>query len=495
MIHLPTSPDRDTPPLHCRPGVVCATRRLLAVLVLVLVLAASAVPGAARAAEPVDLAQALALASQRSGKLGAAAAAAAQSQAQAQAVQGLGGPVLALSALGYSFERRQSISLQPYANNINGLINGLPIPPSLLPLPIDIPPVPDSVSLNLRKTGAAGFVNGLLPLYTGGRIAGVREVAAGRAAEASANQTQDRDEVQATLVQRYFGVQLAARVAAVREATRLGIAEHQRSARRLEAAGLIARVERLQADVAYEGAVREASKAQHDLALAQRALAAMVGDDSATAPLATPLFVDTRPLPPLADYLQRGAAAHPGLAVVRAKRAQALALAKVEEGAHKPSVMAFGVVEARGGASRPDWMMGVSANWVLIDGIDRDAVARSGQAAERRVDEAERQTRQDIALLVERNYRNVDQASVKYLSLRADDALAQELLRLRRKSLAEGLGTAVDLIDAQLNLAKVQTEQAAAAFEYSQSVAALLASVGELDQLPLWAARADIQHR
>jgi outer membrane protein TolC len=84
---------------------------------------------------------------------------------------------------------------------------------------------------------------------------------------------------------------------------------------------------------------------------------------------------------------------------------------------------------------------------------------------------------------------------VKYLSLRADEELAAEYLRLRVKSLAAGLGTAVEVIDAQLNLAKVQAEQTGAAYEYDMALAALLASTGELDQFSRWAMRADILHR
>jgi outer membrane protein TolC len=453
--------------------------------------------GAASAAEPLDLAQAIARASQHSGKLGGAQAAIEQAQAQVEAAQGLGGPVLALSALGYSFDRTQSVSLQPFAGQINGLINGLPIPPGLLPIPIDIPSIPDSVNLRLRKTGAAGFVNGLLPLYTGGRIEGVRHVAVGRAAEAVANGQQEGDEVLATLLQRYFGVQAAARLAAVREAALAGVASHLETAKRLEAAGLIARVERLQADVAFANAGRDVAKARHDLALAQRALASMldltVSASAPDLPLATPLFVDSQPLPPLDGYIARSLDAHPGLAVVRAKRAQASALGEIEHGVHKPSVFAFGVVEPH--KLRPDWMLGVAFNWVLVDGIDRDALQRSTLASERRVDASERQARADIALLVERNYRNVDQARVRFLSLRADDELAREMLRLRQKGLNAGTSTSLDLIDAQLNLAKVQAEQAGAAFDYSQALAALLGATGDLGQFAQRAASADIQLR
>lgn len=463
------------------PGYLMPTLLALAISTL------ATLAGSAIAVEPLSVSQALDLATQRSGKLGGAKAAVEQAQAQVEATQGLGGPILAVAALGYSLDRTQSINLQPYASNINNMVGSLPISTHIP----TIPTVPDSTSLRLRKSGTATFVNGLLPLYTGGRIEGMRGVVVGRAAEAVANEVQDRDDVRSTLLQRYFAVQALARVSAVRESARLAIAKHLEQARRMEAAGLIAKVDRMQAEVAHDGALRDASKARHELALARRGLAAMVDEQAVSASLVTPLFVDTRELPPLETYLNSGQSTHPGLAVVRAKRAQTTAANMIEDGVHMPSVFAFGVVEPH--SDRPDWMVGIAVNWVLVDGIDRAAVLRSGHAAERRVDEAERQARQDIALLVEHNYRNLDQAKVRFLSLRADDALAVEYLRLRGRSLSEGLGTTLDLIDAQLNLAKVQAEQASAAYEYSQALAALLASVGEIDQFSAWAARADIK--
>lgn len=472
-----------------------ALKRVAAAFLLGLVPAFGCISAAV---EPLDVAQALALAAQRSGKLGASTAAVAQTREQVEANQGLGGPIVSVSTVGYSFDRTQGISL----SSVNTMVAGIH-------LPIELPTLPDSVDLRVRKSGFSVGVNAVWPLYTGGRIEGVKDVLSGRAAEAVATEVQDRDEVQATLLQRYFGVQASARVAAVREAARLGIAEHLASARRLEQAGLIARVERLQADVAYESAVREASKAQHELALAQRALASMLGDAPAAGPqapavasaqaatqapsLTTPLFVDTRPLEPLGVYLVRGDAAHPSLAVVGAKRQQVLAANRIEDSVRLPSVLAFGRADPREG--RPNWIAGVALNWVLYEGIDRKSVVRAGHAAERRVDEIERQARLDIGLLVERNYRNVDQAKVRFLSLRADETLAREVLRLRQQGLKEGVSTSLDLIDAQLNLAKVQAEQAGAAFEYSQAVAALLAAVGDLDQFAQWAVRADIQLR
>ena len=71
--------------------------------------------------------------------------------------------------------------------------------------------------------------------------------------------------------------------------------------------------------------------------------------------------------------------------------------------------------------------------------------------------------------------------------------LAQEVLRLRQAGLREGTSTPLDLIDAQVNLAKVQTEQAQAANDYVTALAQLLESSGQSDEFPAYMARADVK--
>ena len=53
--------------------------------------------------------------------------------------------------------------------------------------------------------------------------------------------------------------------------------------------------------------------------------------------------------------------------------------------------------------------------------------------------------------------------------------------------------TASELIDAELNLARVQTERAQTAHQYVQALAALLESTGQAGEFERYMAQADIQ--
>lgn len=117
-------------------------------------------------------------------------------------------------------------------------------------------------------------------------------------------------------------------------------------------------------------------------------------------------------------------------------------------------------------------------------------------ASQKQVEQAERtgaQARSDISLLVERNWRALDNARRQYLEMQASVELAREVLKLRTSGLREGTSTTLDLIDAETNQAKVLTERAQAANEYVQALAQLLESAGLSDRFSDYIARADVK--
>lgn len=205
----------------------------------------------------------------------------------------------------------------------------------------------------------------------------------------------------------------------------------------------------------------------------------------------SPLFVSTQPLPALETFQAAAWERHPGLDKVAAKRMQAQALHGASEALRKPQVLAFGTREVNT-EGKPNWAAGMAVRWTLWDSVDRDKLAAAGQRAIEQAELTDAQVRSDIALLVEKNWLAVEQARTAYLGSQAQEDLARELLRLRSAGLKAGTSTSLELIDAQLNLAKVQTERAVAANDYVQALAALLESTGQSQDFDHYLSRADI---
>jgi outer membrane protein TolC len=252
---------------------------------------------------------------------------------------------------------------------------------------------------------------------------------------------------------------------------------------------VIARIERLQARAALEDARRQARKARDEAELAAAALARTVKASARVRPT-SPLFVLTEPVEPLPHFVDAALAHHPGLAKINAKKGQAEQLHAAQEALRQPQVFAFGQRELKTGRSA-DWVAGVGVRWTLFDPLDRKTLAESSL---RSIDQAQslyEQARSDIELLVEKRWMALEQARQAFWSQQPALEVADEVLRLRQVGLREGTSTTQELIDAQLNQAKVQTERAQAAYEYIKALAELLEASGQGDAFERYMARAN----
>lgn len=405
-----------------------------------------------------------------------------------RAIERLGGPSVGLTAAAYAYNASLDLDLDPLGQALPGIAAQLP--PALGGAVAQLPHLPASYTLNRQKTNATASVSAVWPIYMGGAAEAARGLADARTREAQADSVRVGDELTTLLVQRYFGAQLANHAATLREAALRSIEQHDAAAQKMLDAGVIAKVERLQASSALEDARKNAQKARDDADLAATALTRTTRADEPVQPT-SPLFVISQPAPPLPYFVDAALAQHPGLAKVAAKKAQATQLHNAQEALRRPQVFAFGQREIKSGHA--DWAAGIAVRWTLWDSIDRNALSASSQAQIDQADRTDAQARSDIALLVESNWLALEQARRQYFAQQAGVDLAAEVLRLREVGLREGTSTTLDLMDAQLNQAKVQTERAQAAYAYVLALAALLESSGESNAFATYMARADVK--
>ena len=439
-------------------------------------------------AAPLGFDAALQQMQQRSDQLAASRSAIESAQLRRDAMQRLGGPVVNLTGAAYAYNANLDVDLNPLNRARPGVLSQLP--PQLLAPLAQLPHLPSSYTLNRHKSDTTASVSAVWPIYMGGASDAARGLLEAQTHEAEADAAKTGHEATTLLVQRYFGAQLAQRAAVLREAALATIEQHDAAAQKMLDAGVIARVERLQARSALEEARRNARKARDDAELAATALTRTLKASDRVTPT-SPLFVLAEPLPPLPQFIDTALARHPGLDKVAAKKEQATQLHAAQEALRKPQVFAFGQRQLKTGKDA-DWVAGLGVRWTLWDSIDRNALAASSQ---RQIEQAERtgeQARSDIALLVEKRWLGVEQARRQFLAQAPGLELADEVLRLRTSGLKAGTSTTLDLIDAQVNLAKAQTERAQAAHDYVKALADLLESCGLSDEFGSYMARADV---
>lgn len=450
----------------------------------------------AQTATPLDFNAARERMRQQSDKLAAAEAGLESSRLQSRALSGLGGPSVRLSAGAGRYHFHTDLDIRGLKQTVS---SGLDDDFGALPLPVPLPPVsqwplyqsiPNSIPIEREDNFHTQTISALWPIYTGGLTTAVKRFSGAQAAESAADTDTAAHELDSLLVQRYFSAQLARRAANLRGQVLQVVGEHDHAAQRMMEEGLIARVERLQAQVKLEDARREALKADGDAELAEVALQRLL---KASVPLraSTPLFVNTRPVEPLAHFQTLALAHHPGLAKIAAKRAQAEQLHAVSASRLKPVVGLYGARQLQSG-SEASWVAGVQASWTLWSSVDRRGMLASSEQRLLQVDYSDAEARNNIELLVEKNWRALEDARRQYLATLPGVELAGEVLRLRKSGLREGTSTTLDLIDAEVNFGKLETERAKAANDYAQALAALLESAGVTERFASYMRRADV---
>ena len=334
--------------------------------------------------------------------------------------------------------------------------------------------IPDTYDLKRSGSTTGAGLGVVWPIYTAGRTAALTGASTARTQEAVADSILDTNELYNTLVERYFKAQLAIIAAYLRDDAYDTVQQVDHMAQRLLEEGFISRVDRLEAQSALADAKSESVNANNDARLAMMALQRLLRTDYRIKP-STPLFVSSRPLPDVNYFQDLALNNHPGLQKVAAKRAQAQQLHALSDTGYKPTVMLYGYSQVE---KDPSWVAGISASWKLWGGLDKKASLASSTAKIRQADLSEIEVSDNLLLLVEKNWHDVNNAQSRYQALQSNVDLAAEVLRLRQLGLQEGLNTPIDVVQAQTQYLKARTEQAQAANTYVQSLAALMQSCG-----------------
>ncbi|WP_305404200.1 TolC family protein [Photobacterium leiognathi] len=327
-------------------------------------------------------------------------------------------------------------------------------------------------------------VRAIWPIFTGGRISAAQDIAQGKTQEAKYMLAMMQQAKFEDLSRFYFGVVLAEKVVETRKEVEAGLKRHYEHALKLQQQGQIAKVERLQAESAYDKAKVDTQKSVRDLEIAQVALTKLLQQSSTTVPT-TKLFINSS-LPPMSSFINKTLASYPGLHILDAKRKQADGLIDVEKGKYYPEVYLYGdynLYESDSLAAKmaPDWAVGIGVSVPLIDSSGRTGKVKAAHSMVTQVNHLRAQAEQDLSVLVEKTYREANQALEEYNGLKSSLALAKENIRLREKAFSQGLSTSLDVVDAELYLSAVKTQRLAAAYQYVMCLTRLLAISGEMN--------------
>ena len=286
---------------------------------------------------------------------------------------------------------------------------------------------------------------------------------------------------------------LATQVVRVRTQVADGIRRHLNDAIALEEQGMLAKAERLYVEFKMTEAERELKNAQLQLETIKDALNNTLASDNADYVPVTNMFV-VQQIEDVEYYKSLAANHNPLLNQVTLKRQLAEEGVRLQRSDYFPQVVAMGggsVYNYQVTDMLPRWAVGVGVSFKIFDGLNREYKYSAAKQTVRRVEQLETKARSDISILVEKLYNQLENYYNQFESVESSIDFAEEYLRAKNVAFINGMSSASDLIDAELNLAKVRTERIQMAFSYDVALAQLLEAAGVSDEFTSYARRID----
>ena len=143
-----------------------------------------------------------------------------------------------------------------------------------------------------------------------------------------------------------------------------------------------------------------------------------------------------------------------------------------------PDITAGGFYGATRGDLNEAWEVNLNLNWTIFDGGNRIARYREARANLEAAQERVKASALDISREVEQSVNNVIEADERIQAAQVAVASAQENFRLAQGRFDAGVGTILELTDAQLALTQAQNTEAQALADYRIALARLDRAVG-----------------
>ena len=336
--------------------------------------------------------------------------------------------------------------------------------------------VQDDVFFNARVTV-------VWPIFTGFKIYSAYDAAKENVNARKAEFDMAQNTVLMDVATKYFTLRLAEELTVLRETTMKNLEGHLERSKKLEEGGQISKAERLRAEVALAEAENAYEDALRDQSLARMALASLLHTDTsitATTPVEAPELIRS-----MDEFKQLAREKHPGLRQLRTERKRSHDAVSAARADWYPTVALFGYRELYTKdltILEPEWAVGAKAQWDLpfLGGAESRAKVSSAKAMERSLSSKEEQTLDNINLLVEKRWRELEHAKGRLASLVKTRELADEALRSQTRAYEAGLATGLDVVDAELALARLQVGDLKAHFDAVVAWLGLLEAAGEV---------------
>ncbi len=341
-----------------------------------------------------------------------------------------------------------------------------------------IPSFTDELKKQDFKTAT---ITAVQPIFTGGKILAAKKYASDELEASQIELDKTKDEVIKETVTNFLTVVLLTDIVKTRINILNGMNKHEARAERLLQEGIIANFNAMRAKVAVADAERNLFDDKNKLDLAKSALRISLGIPDDAPIQITDSLVYSDALSGFNSYLDRAMESQPVLKIIALKKDAAHQKLNSERANFLPQAGLFGKYEMYPqylSALEPRWAVGLQISFNIFNGFRDYASLQSASHLEDEVGYLKAEAERNIRLLINKNFKDAENSRERYLKTKTSIALAEENVRLNEKRFETGLGTSLEVIDAELTLEQNEIASRLSLYNYYKSLAALNINAG-----------------
>lgn len=335
-------------------------------------------------------------------------------------------------------------------------------------------------SVNLTSEDINNNVRMSWQLYTGGRVENQIEQAKLGLTSADLNIDKAKQQLTLDTTTAYYNVLQAANMVDVGRETVDNLKEHQKVVEAKYEAGVVAKSDVLRADVELTNAEQNLIKYENQHALAISSLNNLMNADPNTEVQLTDELKYTPDTKTLEESIALAKANRPDIAQADMAVRSADTGIKIAEGGKLPTVSlsASSGWEDRILPTGDNWSVGVSASWNIFDaGVTNSKIKQAESSRQRATLQAE-QVLGNVDQEVRQSYLSMKEAEKRLETVNVAVDKANEDLYIAKEKYSAGVGTNLDVIDAQLALTQAKTNHIQALYDYNLNHAKLDKAIG-----------------
>lgn len=356
------------------------------------------------------------------------------------------------------------------------LIEGNPLLEEILTSVADATVGVELAPRNIASVGAEV----VWPLFSGGKRIAASRIGSLGVELATTAQESVRNKVLCATTEAYLAVELAQSGVEVCRKTLNSSLEVVREARCLEHEGIINKAERLSAEVGAATMASELVGAQSRLTVARASLGALLGVDTLFVVPTTPLGT-IAPLPSK-EFFVCSLDNNPSIRSTQVEAQLAREQLHINQSRYLPDVALIGSHRLWSSGIDaglvPRTFVGVGATWTLFDGTAREQSIAKSRTLVCTAQLAEQQLRQQLTVELEALYGRLCQAHEQLTAIDTTIALAEELVRTRRRAFVEGMATSSEVIRSLVSLSEARLGRLAVLYEWNIARATLFTLCG-----------------